>query len=292
MRNRGVLFVRRIPTAAWIVAAALLALALWAYWPTLAAMVRKWIDDPQYSHGYLVPLFALVLLWLRSDRSETIYWRFDWRGPALLTLSFLLRCGNLATWNLEWLDGTAFVVAVSGIFALVGGSRALDWAWPSVAFLMFMIPLPYRVERILGGRLQGLATDASTFLLQLLGFPAAAEGHTIILRDLRLGVAEACSGLSMLLVFIALAVAFAVVVKRPLIDRLLLVTSALPIALMVNILRISATGVLHVWLGPKVADLVFHDLAGWLMMPVALGVLWLELKFLSYALVDGPAASK
>lgn len=292
MRNRGVPFVRRVPTAVWIVAAALFALAFWAYWPTLTAMVRKWVSDPQYSHGYLVPIFAVVLLWLRSKHAEPIQWRFDWRGLALLMLSLLLRCGNLATWNIDWLDGAAFVIAVGGIVAVVGGLAALNWAWPAVMFLLFMIPLPYRIERILGGRLQGWATHASSVLLQLLGFPAAAEGHTIVLQDLRLGVAEACSGLSMLLIFVALAVAFAAVIKRPLLDRAILVASAVPIALAVNILRITATGALHIWVGPKVADLVFHDLAGWLMMPVALGLLWLEQRFLSYVLVDEPAASK
>jgi hypothetical protein len=64
------------------------------------------------------------------------------------------------------------------------------------------------------------------------------------------------------------------------------VLSAVPIALAVNIVRITATGALYVWAGPRIADLVFHDLAGWLMMPLALGLLWLEARFLSYVLVD------
>lgn len=292
MPSRGATFVRRIPTAVWFVAAVLLALAVWAHWTTLKAMARQWISDPAYSHGVLAPAFALVLLWLTLDRAESIRWSFDWRGLVFLALSFLVRCGNLATWNLDWLDGAAFVIAVGGIFALIGGSRALEWAWPALAFLMLTIPLPYRLERMLGGPLQGLATDASTFLLQLLGLPAAAEGHTIILGDLHIGVAEACSGLSMLMIFIALAVGFAAVIRRPLLDRAILVASAVPIALAVNILRITATGVLHVRVGARIADLVFHDLAGWLMMPVALGLLWLEIKFLSYVLIDEPPESQ
>jgi exosortase len=264
----------------------LFTLNLWAFWPTLTAMARKWVDDPQYSHGYLVPVFATVLLWLRSKQAERIRWAFDWRGLVYLALSLVIRCANLATWNIDWLDGSAFVIAVGGIFAITGGRRALDWAWPAITFLFFMIPLPYRTERLMGDRLQTLATEASAFLLQLFGLPAVAEGHTIVLRDFQLGVATACSGLSMLLLFVALAVAFASVVRRPLLDRWLLVASAVPIALAVNILRITATGLLHVWAGPRLADLVFHDLAGWLMMPAALGLLWLEVKFLSYVFVD------
>lgn len=279
-------FFRTIPSAIWMAAAALLVLAVWAHWPTLMEMARKWRVDPQYSHGYLVPVFSVVLLWLRSSGAQAIDWRFDWRGIAFLTASFLLRCANLATWNVDWLDGVAFVAAVGGIVVLVGGPQAVTWAWPAVGFLMFMIPLPYRVERLLGGQLQGLATEASTFLLQILGLPAVAEGKVIVLNDLRLGVAQACSGLSMLLIFVALAFAFTAVTNRPLLDRTLLVVSSVPIALAVNIVRITATGALYVWAGPRIAELVFHDLAGWLMMPLALGLLWLESRILSYVLVD------
>lgn len=261
-------------------------MAVWAFWPTLESAGRRWLNDAQYSHGYLVPLFSLVLLWIRSEQATQARWGVHGVGLGFLTVSLVLRLFNLATWNMDWLDGLGFVLAVQGVFGLVGGRRGVSWSWPATAFLLLMLPLPYRVERLVGGRLQGWATDASTFVLQLLGLPAATEGKTIVLNDLRMGVAEACSGLSMLMIFVALASGFAIVVRRPVLDRLLLLVSAVPIALAVNILRITATGVLHVWVSPQAAELVFHDLAGWLMMPLALGFLWVELKILSYVLVD------
>jgi exosortase len=149
-----------------------------------------------------------------------------------------------------------------------------------------MFPLPYRIERILGGELQALATQVSTGLLQVIGLPAVAEGNTILIDEIRLGVAEACSGLGMLLIFVALGFAFAAVVDRPLLDRAILVASTVPIAVIANVCRITVTGLLHVWVGSRLADLVFHDLAGWLMMPFALGLLWAEMKFLTYVLVE------
>jgi exosortase len=236
-----------------------------------------------------VPAFSLVLLWLRGDRVKDIRWEYDRRGLALLAGAFLLRCANLMTRNVDWVDGLAFVVAIGGICGLIGGVKALGWAWPAVAFLMFMLPLPYTVERLLGSELRALATQASTSVLQLMGLPAVAEGNVILLNDQRLGVAEACSGLSMLLIFAALAVAFAAVVRRPLLDRAILVASAAPIAVAANVVRITATGALAVWVSPRAADLVFHDLAGWLMMPMALALLWIELRFLSYVLIDDAA---
>ncbi len=242
--------------------------------------------DPQYSHGYLVPIFAVVLLWLRRDQMAKLAWGFHVQGMAFLTLGVLIRLGNLLTYSSDWLDGLAFVVCVAGVFVFLGGGNTLRWAWPSVAFLIFMFPLPYRIERSLGGELQSIATRASTAIFQLAGLPAVSEGNVILIEDLRLGVAEACSGLGMLLIFVALSFGFAAVVSRPLLDRTILVVSSIPIAVVSNVVRITLTGFLHVWVGSRLADMVFHDLAGWLMMPLALVMLWLEMKFLTYVLVD------
>src|SRR5207253_599308 len=96
----------------------------------------------------------------------------------------------------------------------VGGWRALHWARPSLAFLLFMIPLPYRVEVALAQPLQRVATVSSTYVLQTLGFMSFSEGNVIRLGETRIGVVEACSGLSMLLIFFALATAVCLVVKR------------------------------------------------------------------------------
>src|SRR5262249_12015023 len=113
---------------------------------------------------------------------------------------------------------------------------------------------------------------------QTLGVLAYADGSIIVLRNVRLGVVDACSGLSMLLTFFALATAVALLSRRPGLDRLGIVLGAIPIAVACTVIRITATGVLHSVAGPRLAELVFHDLAGWLMMPLALGFLWLVVK--------------
>src|SRR5262249_62350781 len=111
--------------------------------------------------------------------------------------------------------------------------------------------------------------------------------HTILVHEARLGVVGACGGLRMLIVFFALATAVALVVRRPLLDRGLIVASALPIAVISNVVRITATAIVHDQLGSKVGE-AFHDLAGWLMMPLALGMLWLELQLLPRLLPARP----
>ena len=134
--------------------------------------------------------------------------------------------------------------------------------------------------------LQHFATVASTYLLQTLGLSAVSEGNVILIGDVKLGVVEACSGLGMLLTFFALSTAVALVLARTWTDRLVLFASAVPVALVANVSRITVTGVLYVMVGGDVARVVYHDLAGWLMMPLALVLLWLELKFLGRLYVD------
>jgi exosortase len=171
---------------------------------------------------------------------------------------------------------------------LVGGWAALKWAWPMVAFLAFMIPLPFALETALSHPLRGVATRGSTWVLQTLGLPAVSEGHTILLEHGRIAVVEACSGLSMLLTFAAMTTAVAMVSTRPLLDRLIVVLSTVPVALAVNIARIVGNGIaIEVW-NPEVANKWFHDQGGWLMMPLALGLLAVELWVLGRLLVEAP----
>ena len=253
----------------------------WAYWPVLVGLVRKWSQDPQYSHGYLVPIFSLVLLALRRERRAQVSLRANWWGAVLLGLAAGLRLASAYVY-FEWLDAVSLLVALAGAAVLLGGAAAWRWSWPAIVFLLFMLPLPFQLEIALAHPLQHVATQASTYCLQLLGLPALAQGNIILIDDLKIGVLEACNGLGMLLTFFALSTAVALVSRRPWTDRVVLVASAIPIALVMNILRITATGVLHRTVGSRVANVVFHDLAGWLMMPLALGLMWLELLLLDH----------
>jgi exosortase len=261
---------------------------IWAYWTGLGEVAERWATDPQYSHGYLVVVFALVLLWLRRERLARVTARPSWWGVPLLAAGTLLHLAG-ARLYLDWIDLASLIPSLAGLTLALGGWGVLRWAWPSIAFLGFMLPLPYRLEVAMAYPLQRLATLGSTYLLQTLGLPAVAEGNIIIMDEVRIGVVEACSGLGMVVTFFALTTAYALLLKRRVADKVFIVLSALPIALFANLIRITATGVLHATVGTEIADLVFHDLAGWLMMPLALGLLWGETWMLSRLLLEpGP----
>ncbi|HEV3204940.1 MAG TPA: exosortase/archaeosortase family protein [Gemmataceae bacterium] len=258
---------------------------LWAYWTTLTEAAEKWVHEPQYSHGYLVPMFAAVLLWLRRHTLQFDAWKPSWWGVPVLVAGLVVRFAG-AHFYFVWFDAISLLPCMAGLFLMAGGKSALVWSWPSIAFLVFMIPLPYSAELMMGGPLQRVATLTSTFALQTLGFPALADGTVILLNEVSLGIVEACSGLRMLVVFFALSTAVALVIRRPLWEKILILVSAIPIALFVNIIRITVTGILHDTVGSEIANAVFHDLAGWLMMPLALVFLGIELTILKYLLLE------
>lgn len=263
---------------------------VWAFAGTLANLVHAWRTNDQYSHGFLVPVFALVLLWLRRDKLDPVAARPGLViGTMLLALGLGLRLAGVYRYYL-WFDAIAIVPCVAGLFWMLGGSTAWRWAWPAILYLVFMIPLPYRFSTALSAPLQSLATTASTFIMQTLGLPALSEGNVINLNEARLNVIEACSGLRMLVVFVALSAAMALLTRRPLLDKLILLLSAFPIAVVSNILRITATGILYETTNSKTANVFFHDLGGWLMMPMGLLFLAVELKILSHLFVEPPPA--
>jgi exosortase len=188
------------------------------------------------------------------------------------------------------LDAVSLLPCLAGVTLLLGGWRVLRWAWPAILFLVFMIPLPGGLAGLLSHPLQRVATITSTYLLQTIGVPAVAQGNVIWLTSGNIGVVEACSGLRMLILFIAICVGASFLIQRPLWEKGFVICSALGIGVVTNIIRITVTGILYETAGSELAEMVFHDLAGWLMMPLATGILGLELLLLSKLLVAPPPA--
>lgn len=246
----------------------------------MALLVRVWWNDPDYVHGFLVPVFALVLLWTRREMMESITPQGSWWGLAFLALSATMRWGS-AYFYFRLIDPLSLVPCLAGIVLLVAGWRALRWAGPSILFLAFMVPAPGVVAGLLRHPLQRIGTITSTYVLQTLGMPAIAQGNVILLTEGELGIAEACSGLRMMMLFFAVCVGAVFLMKSALWKKVLVVLSAVPIALAANVIRITVTGILYETASQELADAVYHDLAGWFMMPLAVVLLWIEMAILS-----------
>jgi exosortase len=281
-----------MPPRVAVLAAALGTGLLWSYWPTFLRMADRWSQDPQFSHGYVVPAFAALVLWFRRKRFPAGPPQPTWWGLAFLVAAAAIRLIG-SYFYLDGLDGFSLTPTAAGVTLLLGGWPLLRWGWPTLVFLVLMVPPPYHVELFVTEPLLRAAVAFSTYSLQTLGLPAIAEGNIIVIDEMKIGVLEACSGLGMLVTFAAIAAAVAFIVQRPAYEKAALFLSAVPIGVLMNCIRITATGVLYQLAGSAAAQAFFHSFAGWLMMPLAVAVLWLELRLFSALLIDttpkGPA---
>lgn len=268
-----------------LVAAAEVAVVLAVcYWPAMAGLVRRWWKEEDQVHGFLVPVVAIAILVVRRDMLAGLRLQGSLWGLPLVLLAGLMRWVS-AHYLVALVDPLSLLPLLAGGVLFVGGWRALRWATPAIALLFFMIPLPGLAAGLLSHPLQRAGTIASTYVLQTLGLSAIALGNVIQLTETQLGVVEACSGLRMMMLFFAVCLAYAFLAKRPTLDRVLIIVSAVPISLLANVARIVLTGVLHEWVSPTWGDVLFHDLAGWFMMPLAVVLLWIEMELWGRLLV-------
>lgn len=272
---------------------AMLAGVIWVYWRDLLLIQRTWESDPQYSHGYLVPLIAGFLLWTRRESFVPSQWSASWSGVALLATGLGAKI-YASYYFIEGLNHLSLIIVLAGCVVCLWGTAGIKWAWPGVLFLVFMLPLPYRIDVAMQAPLRSVGTLCSTFFLQTLGFPAFREGYVISIGEQSVGVAEACSGIRMLMVFFALSSAVALIIDDSWKVRLGLIVSAVPIAMIANVLRISATAAMYYFFsdtevfgmpGTEFAGKFFHDWAGWFMIPIALFLLWFELWLLDHLVI-------
>jgi exosortase len=272
-----------------LVSVGLLAVLGFVFRNLLAGCISRWTTEPQYSHGFIIPLMALGLGWVRRNKMLPGDARSHISGLVLVAIG--ASCHLLATYfYIEAIDAAGFLISLTGLVLLVWGKRFFRGVWPAVLFTGFMLPLPFQMERMLSDPLQVLGASESAWFIQAFGIPAIAQGNTILMGETRLGVAEACSGLRMLMVFIAISAATVIISDRSRWEKLLILLSAIPIALISNIIRIVATALAYQYASHETADLIFHDLSGWLMMPLAMLLLFIELKIVDALYVEAPDA--
>ena len=250
-----------------------------AYFPTISEMVATWNREQDYSHGFLVLPISLLILGLKSasfPRTASPAWLI---GLGLLIASFALRFFS-ALYYFGSIDGWSIILWLGGVVALLFGSKVLRWATPAIVFLIFMVPVPYRIAGMASEPLQRVATKLSSTTLQVLGQPAIAEGKTILLGEHHLEVEQACSGLRLFVSIMALACTYLMLVRRARWEKLVLVASVVPIAILANSARIVATGLFFQWTSSEMAHKFSHDFAGWAMIPLAAAMFWCVLWYL------------
>jgi exosortase len=264
----------------WIALPSVLALlAIWAYWPAIKDVLTAWTANQDYTHGFFVVPISLWLLWVRRGLAPKSPPAPDWRGIFLLIAAGLVRF-VAGRFYLPQLDAWSIPLWIGGTVWLLCGWQIFRWALPSIAFLWFATPLPGTIEIMLSTPLQMLAASLSAFVLRVIGQPALAEGTTVLLDDQILDVEKACSGLRMFYGIFALAVACVALARPARWKAVLVLLTAAPVAIIANVVRITVTGLLLKYASGEAAQKFSHDIAGYVMIPLAVALFMLFLTIL------------
>jgi exosortase len=249
-------------------------LLLWLYFPTLSHLVGQWWSDPNFSHGFFVPLFSAFVVWQERPQLGRLSPQPSWWGLCLLGFGLcVLIVGQMGAEL--FLSRLSLLIALAGLIVLFLGwnfLRALLFPW---AFLLLMIPIPAIIFNQLTFPLQKLASVVASTTLPWMGVPVLREGNVIILPAMALEVAEACSGIRSLMSLATLAVIYGYLMERKVAVRVLLTLASVPIAVAANSLRIVGTGLLVQYWDPERAQGFFHEFSGWLIFVVSLAMLYL-----------------
>ena len=241
---------------------------VWLYRDVLSSLVRQWASDDNYSHGFFIIPLALFFAWERRHLLSRAEPRPHGAGLLLILVSLMLFAGGVLAAEL-FLPRISLVGVIAGtILFLWGPSHVRHLAFP-LALLPLMIPLPALVFNQIAFPLQLIASRLGETAIAAAGIPVLREGNVLELPNITLAVAEACSGIRSLISLITLAVVLAYFGERRRGPRVLIVLSAVPIAILANAARVASTGLASHWFGPRVAEGVFHGFSGWLVFAVA-----------------------
>ena len=296
--------------------AILAALLCFLFRSELQEVVHLWLTDPSWSHGFLIPLFSLYFIHQR--RREIL--GLEYARDPLVELFRNRRLGHLAAgqtqpnylglfcllgilafyvFNVVSPAGYAYfrplsvIAAIGAVVLFLGGWRLVRYTWLPIVFLVFAVPLPRRYYEGMTIPLRQIAASVATALLNLLhGVDATASGVVIDIvykghrLEPALDVAEACSGMRLMMAFLALGVAMAYLHYRPMWQRAVLLLSTVPIAVLCNIIRVTVTGFIYVLAEPRYTQGIYHDILGLAMLPLAFAFYGLLATFMSSLFVE------
>ncbi len=240
-------------------------------------VVRRWVTDSSWSHGFLIPLFSLYFLNQHREKILNLRTKPNYLGLLLLLCLLVVHIVNKASRSgYAYLQPIAMVATLGAVVLFLGGWGLIRYAWLPIGFLAFAVPLPQRLYFQVTLPMRLLAANVAATLLGVVkGLETTVSGVIISIvyngRALKpdLNVAEACSGMRLLMAFVALGVAMAYLHYRPIWQRLVLLACTIPIAVLCNVIRVTVTGFIFVLIHPKYTQGVYHDALGLLMLPLA-----------------------
>ena len=243
----------------------------------LVFMAEYW-DTEEYSHGSLIPIIAIFLIWQQKDALEAAVRSDRWRrgtgvGFAIVLLGlFAGLLGELSTVFLVIQYG--FLVTLYGAALSLIGWRGIRLIWVPLLYLVFMVPLPNFFYANLSAELQLISSQIGVAVIRLFSIPVYLEGNVIDLGVYKLQVVEACSGLRYLFPLMSFGYLCAYLYRGPMWHRALLFLATIPITILMNSIRIGIIGVLVDRWGIEQAEGALHLFEGWVVFMICVAILF------------------
>jgi exosortase D (VPLPA-CTERM-specific) len=254
--------------------------AIVAFDRALFELVRRWIAEDEYSHGFLIPVVSAWMLWMRRDALIASFGQPSWTGLAIIALALAMHIIGQYS-SIYILSQIGFILVLIGIALTAGGYPLLKVTFVPIVFLIFAIPLPYFIQSNLTLQLQLVSSQLGVDVIRIFKIPVYLEGNVIDLGYYQLQVVEACSGLRYLYPLLSLSFLAAYLFQAPLWQRALVFLSGVPITIGMNGFRIGMVGVTVDWWGPKMADEILHLFEGWVIFIACAGLLIAEIFLLA-----------
>jgi exosortase len=258
----------RFPEGVGLGLAVLASLLVALYWSIGRDMVLQWWYDPNYSHGFVVPVFSAYLIWQKRGRLRALPMTGSWTGlPVVVAGLGMLILGVIGAEN--FLMRGSLILVLAGLVLFHAGQAVFREVLFPLGFLIFMVPLPSILFNAISLPLQTFAAANATWMLDAMGVPVFRDGNVIQLSHITLGVVEACSGIRSLISLLAVAIVWAHFSLSGGWAKLLFIGVAVPITIVANAARIVFTGLIGQWLGIDYAQGFFHGFSGWIIFVVA-----------------------
>jgi exosortase len=273
------------------VAAALALAVVLVFWQVFVRLVDAWIVDGNYSHGFLIIPIALYFVWERRARLAAAELQPSWMGLVVLAGGIGILLAGL--WGSElFLSRFAVIPVVIGmVWFLLGWNHLRILAFP-IGFLLLMIPIPAIIFNQIAFPLQMFASRVGEWAISAVGIPVLREGNVLILAHTTLEVAEACSGIRSLVSLITLGIVYGYFMDPRAWVRVLIVLSAVPVAILANGARVAGTGMAAHWIGKEAAEGFFHEFSGWIVFLFAfVMILIIQKTIMKFAPKPKPFAS-